>query len=101
MVAFNSSVNPVIYAFYSGLFRQHLKNIICQVLVPRKVNALDHAQPVSATNGLTVRDAHATPVVKELKFTDVLVVESSRPKYIYNNNDNSDRVTPIGLMPLQ
>ncbi|KAK3730308.1 hypothetical protein QZH41_004521 [Actinostola sp. cb2023] len=72
MVAFNSAVNPVIYAFYSGLFRQHLKNLLFRKLVPRRVMALDNPNPVSATNGLTaVKDVFA-PGLKALKFSDVM-----------------------------
>lgn len=104
MVAFNSSVNPVIYAFYSGLFRKHLKNLIVQVLVPRKINALDNARPASATNGLTVNinDIHAVPTVKTLGFSDILIEENSQFKDdIQKNEENNGRSTPMGLMPLQ
>lgn len=104
MVAFNSSVNPVIYAFYSGLFRKHLKNLIVQVLVPRKINALDNARPASATNGLTVNvnDIHAVPTVKTLGFSDILIEENSQFKDdIQKNEENNGISTPMGLMPLQ
>lgn len=73
MVAFNSSVNPMIYAFYSGLFRQHLKNLIFQKLVPRRVTAVDQPNPLSATNYcMSVRENAVAPRMKVLQFSDVM-----------------------------
>lgn len=70
MVAFNSSVNPLIYAFYSGLFRQHLKNLIFHKLVPKRVTAIELPNPLSATNNFSVN--LFTTKGKELQFSNVL-----------------------------
>lgn len=84
MVAFNSSVNPAIYAFYSGLFRQHLKNLILRKLAPRRVTAFDHPNPLSATNNPSVNLFVSR--VKVLQFSDVMG-ENQATKV---NNDNGE-----------